>query len=133
MVLETARFPPNCSPMERQCLEVLLARKIPLIICPARSLERMRVPAGWLGPIAEQRLMVISPFRGSTHRITRQLSGRRNRFVSMIAERVLIPYAHPGGQAEEFARFLVRWRKPLLTFDDEPDNVLLNLGARLVG
>jgi len=33
------------SPIEKECLRILLRGKQPIIICPARSLEKMRVPA----------------------------------------------------------------------------------------
>jgi predicted Rossmann fold nucleotide-binding protein DprA/Smf involved in DNA uptake len=43
------------SPIEKECLQILLRGAQPIIICPARSLERMRIPTlwrggGWLGP-----------------------------------------------------------------------------------
>jgi len=35
------------SPIEKECLQILLRGRQPIIICPARSLERMRIPTEW--------------------------------------------------------------------------------------
>src|SRR2546427_6671391 len=43
------------SPMEKECLSLLLRGTQPVIICPARSIERMRLPAEWQMPLAEGR------------------------------------------------------------------------------
>jgi predicted Rossmann fold nucleotide-binding protein DprA/Smf involved in DNA uptake len=42
------------SPVEKECLRILLRGSQPVIICPARSLEKMRLPADWknLWPMA---------------------------------------------------------------------------------
>jgi predicted Rossmann fold nucleotide-binding protein DprA/Smf involved in DNA uptake len=38
------------SPIEKECLRILLRGKQPLIICPARSLANLRVPTEWKRP-----------------------------------------------------------------------------------
>ena len=35
------------SPIEKECLKILLRGCQPIIICPARSLDRMRIPVEW--------------------------------------------------------------------------------------
>src|SRR5216117_1807104 len=35
------------SPMEKECLILLLRGTQPVIVCPARSIEAMRLPADW--------------------------------------------------------------------------------------
>ncbi len=35
------------SPLEKECLSILLRGKPPIIVCLARSIENIRVPDGW--------------------------------------------------------------------------------------
>ncbi|MDG5996712.1 MAG: hypothetical protein E3K33_07075 [Candidatus Brocadia sp.] len=58
------------SPVERECLTVLLRGSQPVIICPARSIEGMRIPGTWRRPIDEGRLLILSPFDQKYRRIT---------------------------------------------------------------
>jgi len=117
------------SPLERQCLEVLLRRHIPVIMCPIRNLERMRLPPEWRLALAGERLLILSLFPARLRRSTRELAFQRNRFVAALADRVLIPYASAGGNTERFAREVREWGKPLLTFHGEGNEVLIGLGA----
>src|SRR3954471_3161390 len=50
------------APMERECLALLLRGAQPVIVCLARSLDTMRLPMAWRAPVAEGRLLLISPF-----------------------------------------------------------------------
>ena len=40
------------SPLEKDCLELLLRGDQLIVICPARNIENMRMPAAWRGPLA---------------------------------------------------------------------------------
>ena len=53
-----------------------------MVICPARSLEGMRVPREWRGPLAEGRLLLLSPFTEKSRRVTSGLAAARNKFVA---------------------------------------------------
>ena len=117
------------SPMERQVLELLLARRVPLIVVPARNPERMRIPSEWRAPMDEGRLTIVSGVGGPTRRPTRELALRRNLLVAALSDRVLIPCATPGGAAETVARAAVDRGIPLWTFRDEDNAYLLGLGA----
>jgi predicted Rossmann fold nucleotide-binding protein DprA/Smf involved in DNA uptake len=117
------------SPIERECLRILLRGAQPVVICPARSLERMRVPADWRVPITEGRLLLISPFPPKQNRMTAALAAQRNEFVAALARAVLVVYADPAGQIESLARKVAAWRKPLFTLDDGNNAHLLGAGA----
>jgi hypothetical protein len=117
------------SPMERQVLELLLARHVPVIVVPARNPEGMRIPRAWWAPMNEGRLTILSGVAGATRRPTRELALSRNFLVAALSDRVLIPYATPGGAAETVARTVRRWGMPLWTFRDEDNAALLGLGA----
>src|SRR5919109_5384961 len=49
------------SPMEQECLDILLRGQQPIVICPARSIVRLRLPRAWRRPLAESRLLILSP------------------------------------------------------------------------
>jgi predicted Rossmann fold nucleotide-binding protein DprA/Smf involved in DNA uptake len=117
------------SPIEKECLALLLRGAQPIVICPARSIEGMRVPAVWKRPIADGRLLVLSPFAAPVNRATTKLTQVRNEFVAALADRVFIAYASFGGKTEAFARAVVNWGKPLMTVASPDNESLLALGA----
>ena len=117
------------TPMEREGLELLLRGPAPLVICPARSLERFRLPASWRPAQESGRLLVISPFDPKERRATADLAERRNAFVAILADEVLVTYAAPGSRTEAFARELVASGKRLLTLAGPQSTSLVALGA----
>ena len=122
------------SPMEKECLTLLLRGRQPIIICPARSIEGMRRPPNaWRGPIDEGRLLLLSPYPANQNRATADRARARNLFVAALADEVFIPHASPGGKTEQFCRQVVTWGKPLRTFDASENAGLLAMGARAAG
>lgn len=117
------------SPMERECLRVLLRGTQPVIVCPARSIETMRVPAEWREPIEQGRLLIVSPFATGKRRATTALAQERNRFVAALADAVMVAHATRDGRTEALCREFVAWRKPLYTFDTPENANLLALGV----
>ena len=120
------------SPMEKEGLTFLLRGTGPIIVCPARNIERMRLPKDWRAPLTEGRLLLLSPFDGGQCRTTVRLAEQRNRFVAALASKVFVAYASPGGKTEQLCHEIVSWGKPLLTFDDPETENLLALGATLM-
>jgi predicted Rossmann fold nucleotide-binding protein DprA/Smf involved in DNA uptake len=86
------------TPVEKECLAILLRGKSPIVMCPARSLERFRVPTEWKQSLAEGRLVIVSPFRPGQHRATAELAERRNEFVASLAAEIIVLHATPGGR-----------------------------------
>ncbi len=117
------------TPMERECLDLLLRGTQPVVICPARGIGRMRLPTPWKIPIAEGRLLVASPFPPDHRRPTIDLAHRRNAFVAHLAAEVLVTYAHPNGTTARLATELAAAGKPLRTLDHPANAALLALGA----
>lgn len=117
------------SPMERECLALLLRGAQPIVVCPARGIAGMRLPSEWKEPIARGRLLLLSSFAEHDRRMTAALAQARNAFVGAIADRVFIAHAEAGGKTEAFARQVVGWGKPLLTLADDENRALLALGA----
>ena len=92
------------SPVEKECLRILLRGSQPVIICPARSLEKMRLTADWKKPLADGRLLILSCFNGNEHRVTSALATRRNEFVAALADEVWFAHVAPGGQMQRLAQ-----------------------------
>ncbi|MCL4486732.1 MAG: DNA-processing protein DprA [Chloroflexi bacterium] len=120
------------SPMEQECLRLLLRGKQPVILCPARAIDGMRVPSDLRVPIEEGRLLVLSPFSGKHKRLSSVLAPERNRFVAALADKVLAIHAEPGGKVEQLCREVTGWGKPLYTLADDANANLVALGARAI-
>jgi predicted Rossmann fold nucleotide-binding protein DprA/Smf involved in DNA uptake len=118
------------SPMEKECLRLLLRGRQPVVVCPARSIENMRFPSEWRPPLAEGRLLLLSPFSSSQRRPTAELAALRNDFVAALAHGVFVAHATPGGKTEAFARKVLDWGKPVFTFDSGSNAGLISLGAK---
>ncbi len=118
--------------VEKMCLEVLLKGEQPVVVCPARGITGMRVPAEWSGPIKEGRLLVVSPFSPSHRRPTRASAGLRNRFVAAAADRLFFLHAAPKSRTLTFAEELLSEGRELETFDVSENDELKKAGARIV-
>ncbi len=117
------------SPIEKECLRVLLRGSQPIIVCPARSIENMRIKPEWKDPLSQDRLLILSIF----HKVPQQnatMAGKRNHFVAALASKILIAHAAEGSKTLEFAQTLLKWRKPVYTFDSPYNKPLLQLGAQ---
>lgn len=84
------------SPVERDCLRILLRGTQPIVMCPARSLAGMRLPAEWKPALAGGRLLVLSPFPETAHRASARLAAERNAFTAALADEIVIAHATPG-------------------------------------
>lgn len=120
------------SPMEKECLTLLLRGMQPITICPARSIERLRIPGEWKAPLAEGRLLLLSPFAEKLRRITADLAQKRNEFVAALAEKVFVAYAARSSKTERFCHEVLARGTPLLTLESDQNANLLALGARPV-
>lgn len=117
--------------MEKECLRLLLRGKQPVVVCPARGIESMRIPRDWRGPLAQNRVLILSSFPPSCKRPTARLASQRNDLVGKLAKQVFIAHAAPDSKTESFARQLATSRKPLLTLDSPANANLVQMGARV--
>ena len=120
------------TPMERECLRLLLRGSQPVIVCPARGIERMRIPRDWRPALDAGRLLILSPFPAEVRRPTVKTAARRNRMVAALSDRALVAHAAPGGKTEDLARRLAKSRKPLLTLDSPSNANLVGMGAEVL-
>lgn len=87
------------SPVEKECLRILLRGTQPIILCPARNLPS-RLPREWRAPVSEGRMLILSPFASNESRVT-DLADRRNKYVASIADEVWIAHASDGGKLQK--------------------------------
>jgi len=118
------------SPIEKDVFDLLLNGSQPLVVCPARSIENMRIPSAWKEAIDNGRLLVLSPFEKKHKRVTSSLSEQRNRVVALLSRDAFIPYAAPGSQSENLCKDIIRAGKQILSFVDEANPSLLAMGAK---
>jgi len=119
------------TPMEREALHFLLKGSQPLVVAPARSLEGMRIPAAYRGPLAQGRLLLVSALGAGERRITAGLARERNRLVGALAGRIVVVYAQPGGALEAACAEFVRWGRPVVALASRANEHLAALGVAL--
>jgi len=120
------------SAMERECLNILLKGRQSVIICPARSIEGMRIKPEYRKPLEDGRLLILSPFSGKERRISSDRAVRRNYFVAALATAIFIPYAAPGSKTKTFCQELLKWGKQVYTIDDEKNTSLIERGIKTI-
>ena len=120
------------SPMERECLTILLRGAQPVIICPAKSINNMRVNREYKKPLKDGRLLFLSPFDENQQRISAKSSHYRNLFVAAMSSVIFVVHAGPGSKTESFCKEILTWRKPIYTFESDYNKNLIKMGARPV-
>ena len=120
------------SPIEKDVLGFLLSGPQPLVVCPARSIENMRIPKDWQEAIDNDRLLLLSFFEKKDKRVTAALSEQRNRIVALLARDIFIAYAAPGSRSETLCRDIIKDGKTVFTINDDANQPLIAMGAKLI-
>lgn len=120
------------SPIEQECLRVLLRGVQPILLCPARSIENMRLKSAWKDAFAKERLLILSPFESRYNRQTETLANRRNAFVAALADKICIVHAAEDSKTLEFAQMIVSWDKPVFTFNTPANRALFEFGVQSI-
>jgi len=120
------------SPVEQDCLNVLLRGSQPIIICLARSMESMRLRSEYKEPLKNGRLLILSPFMNKPIRPTTITTMYRNRIVASLSDAVVIIHAEPNGKIEKLSHEISAWQKPLYTFESSANVNLIEIGARFL-
>uniref|UniRef100_UPI00321FF26E hypothetical protein n=1 Tax=Thermogutta sp. TaxID=1962930 RepID=UPI00321FF26E len=118
------------TPMEKECLALLLRGIQPIVICPARGLERIRLAREVKEGVQAGRVLLVSMFGPGHRRARAELADQRNRLVAALAARVFVSHAAPGGKTEALCREIIGLGKPLFTIDAPENTNLLALGAK---
>ena len=120
------------SPMERECLTILLRGAQPVIICPARSINNMRINKEYKKPLKDGRLLFLSPFNENQRRISAQRAHYRNLFAAAMSAAIFVAHAEPSSKTEKLCRQIISWQKPIYTFESDYNKNLIKMGARPV-
>lgn len=120
------------SPVEQECLRVLLRGSQPILVCPARSIERMRPKPTWKNALSQDRFLILSIFGNQQKRTTVALANQRNAFVAALADNICIAHAAADSKILELAQMVIAWGKSVFTFDTPANDALFRLGARRI-
>ena len=118
------------SPVEQECLRVLLRGSQPILLCPARGIEKIQLKPAWKDAFAEERLLIPSIFESRHRRSTAALANQRNAFVAALADKICIAHAAADSKILEFAQRVLAWGKPVFTFETSANDTLFEIGAR---
>lgn len=97
------------SPLEQQCLDILLRGKQPIVMALARGMGGLRLPDAQKKALDDGRLTIISPFPVTEKRATGNLARQRNRFVAALADEVVFAFISPGGSLWHLADEVIAW------------------------
>lgn len=117
------------SPIEKQCLGILLRGGQPVIVSPARSLDKLRIRSEYKEALKNGRLLLVSFFRRHRHRSDVDMAFKRNRYVAALAENILLVHAPASSKTEHLCREIIGWRKTVYTIDNGANQNLVTLGA----
>ena len=99
------------SPVEKECLRILLRGKQSIIICLARAFG-IRLPSDWRQALESGRLLLLSPFEKRPPRPDKNSTAYRNECVAALSNEALIIHATPGGEIERISELIERWSIP---------------------
>ena len=102
------------SPIERECLRILLRGKQPIIVCQARAIDSMRIPTECRAAFDSGRILFLSPFSRQPKRVTRESALRRNEVVAALADEAYIAHVASGGKTDQIVRKPDEWKVPIL-------------------
>lgn len=117
------------SPMERECLDLLLRGSQPVILCPARGLAGLRIGQMPRRAVKEGRLLVVSTFAESVRRTTAAQAMQRNNLVAALADTVWVPHAAPGGKTWATVRVALERHQSIFAFATQDNDDLLEAGV----
>jgi len=79
------------SPVEQECLRLLLKGRANIIHFPAREIEHLRI---------RKRMLVVTLAEFKNRRMSRYETDRRNHVIADLVQTLCIPYATPKGNLE---------------------------------
>ena len=118
------------SPIEWECMGILLRGRQPVIWVPARSIVGMHLKPELQPAFASGRLLILSPFEPKYKRVTAALAQERNRVVGALGDRIFVAHAAPGSRTLALCEELWKGGKQLLTVHDAANEALLEFGAK---
>jgi len=118
------------SPMERECLDILLRGPQPVILSPAKGLIRLRIGQDARKALKEDRLLLLTVFRDEVWRSNSAQAMQRNDLVAGLADALLVPHAAPAGKTRVAVSNALERGQEVFAFDDEANTGLFLSGVR---
>jgi predicted Rossmann fold nucleotide-binding protein DprA/Smf involved in DNA uptake len=120
------------SPMEKDCLDLLLGGSRPVIVCPARRLQNLKLGREARGALGQGRLLVLSCFGEEARRMTSAQAMIRNDLVAALSSALIIPHASRQGRTLTTVHRALGFGCPVFTFADEANSDLIAAGAEVL-
>lgn len=118
------------SPMERECLDILLRGRQPIGYCPAHGLDSLTLNESQTAAAEQGRLVLVAAFPSEVRKATVQQAVQRNDLIAELAAALWVPHAAPGGKVWTTVRKTLAAGKVVYTFDDPANRELLDTGAQ---
>ncbi|MDY6974001.1 MAG: DNA-processing protein DprA [Thermodesulfobacteriota bacterium] len=118
------------SPIEKDCLDLLHRGTQPIVVCPARGIENMRMRKEYEKSLDQGKLLFLSPFNKDQHRPTVKTSTDRNLLVAALSAVVFVAHAGPDSRTEDFCQEILSWKKPIYTFESGYNENLIKMGIQ---
>jgi len=118
------------SPMEKDCLEILLRGSQPLILALAKGFSGLRLGQEAMQALGEGRLLVLTKFPDDLSQVTLAHAVERNRLVAALADALFVPYAVSGGKTNTLVCESLQQGQKVYTVDDENNKELIALGVK---
>ena len=115
------------TPVEKECLRILLSGASSIVVCPARSLDRLRIPSDWKPALAAGRLLLVLPLAHGSASATADLAQSRNEFVTAFATEILVLHAGPGGCPASLVGKLERAGRQAMRFQAENQELMAGI------
>lgn len=120
------------SPMEKDCLDLLLRGSQPVVVCPARRLRNLKLSREGRSALAQGRLLVLSFFGEEARRMTSAQAMIRNDVVAALSTALIVPHASRQGRTMAAVRHALGYGCQVLTFADEANADLIAAGAEML-
>ena len=92
------------SPVEQECLRLLLQGRANIIYFPAREINHLRIRKEWRPALEANRMLIMTLESFTNRRMSRHETWQRNDFIVRLAESAYIPYAAADGQLADAIR-----------------------------
>lgn len=120
------------SPIEKECLDLLLRGSQPIIVCLARCLSGARLPSAWHPAIAAGRLLAVSDFADHERRVTAATAARRNQLVCDLSSALLVIHAGANSATLSLCEGAIEQGKKVFALDNPYNEPLSQLGATMI-
>jgi predicted Rossmann fold nucleotide-binding protein DprA/Smf involved in DNA uptake len=118
------------SPMERECLDILLRGRQPIGWCPAHGLDSLTRTESQAAAVETGRLVLVAAFPPEVRKATVEQAVQRNDLIAELAAALWVPHAAPAGKVWTTVRKTLAADKAVYTFDDPANRELLDAGAK---